>query len=198
MTNKKMTLSEALAVMFVQFGKKQETEQLGIYFEILKGEPRDSVLARINTLRRTSKYLPAVSEILDFPENRIEKDCFIERFRRQCRYESEYAMILDDDVFTIRKILGHRRVMTCSLQEMIWIEKDASKEYERLKLGEIELIEDPNRHRVKTLPGGAKYILQRPKMSLSPNALDKLDDMIYFSLPSEKQEQSECEINHVN
>ena len=169
-----MSLGEAVLIMFTQFGKKDSIEQMDVYVATLKNEDRTKVLTRMDKLRKTSRFLPTIAEILE-PEPIVTKNSendFLERFRKQSGYLPEYAVKLDDDVYTVRKSLGHRRVINASLQDWKWIEKEALSEYLRIKKGDLSLLPDPND--IKQLPGGARYISARKGIS-------KIADIVKFS-----------------
>ncbi|NCW68607.1 MAG: hypothetical protein EBV86_08555 [Marivivens sp.] len=98
----------------------------------------------LNKHAETSEYVPRLKNIMDYindiPDSQVNE--FLERFRRQSRNHYDWNDI-DDDVYTIKNIIGKQRCEDCLAEHWFFIEKEAKELYKDLKNKKIELIGKP-------------------------------------------------------
>ena len=164
---KKPNLAELIAILFKAFEKDSDEELAELYFQRLSQYDIDKVQARILELIDSARFFPRIGEILDYTtrEERADEIKFLARFRKQAT--SSYAFDhIDDDIYTVKKYLGPRIVEDAHAKDWHWIEKRAVQVYHSIRDQHIELIENPNKHRVKVLPSGSRYIEPTDTISL--------------------------------
>lgn len=106
-----------------------------------------------------SQFAPTLYDIMQYVNtpNPEEEFSFLARFRKQATSSYTWDEI-DDDVFTVKKHIGGRYVEQSTMTEWPWIEKQAINIFRLIKSGNLQLQENPNKHRVKVLPSGSRYI----------------------------------------
>ena len=130
----------------------------------------------LNKHAERSEFPPKLKNIVDhtqdIPVNDINE--FLERFRRQSRNHYDWNPI-DDDVYTIKQIIGKQRCEDCLAENWVFIEKEAKELYKDLKNKKIELIESPNKHNIKQIEGSnTVYIEAKNNVSNGINPLKNL------------------------
>lgn len=130
----------------------------------------------LNKHAEASEFAPRLKNIMDYvnsiPDNQINE--FLERFRKQSRNHYDWNPI-DDDVYTIKKIIGKQRCEDCLAEHWVFIEKEAKELYKDLRNKKIQLIESPNKHNIKQIAGSnTVYIEAKENMPNGVNPLKKL------------------------
>nr|DAL05349.1 MAG TPA: replisome organizer protein [Caudoviricetes sp.] len=132
--------------------------------------PTEIIAKAFSHHAETSQFVPTLCDIMQYVNNLNapspqEEFNFLARFRHQAT--SCYAFTeLDDDVHTVKKHIGARYVENSTMSDWVWIEKQAINIFRLLKDGKLELQENPNKHRVKSLPNGGRYIEETTMGSL--------------------------------
>jgi len=118
----------------------------------------------LNKHAETSEFAPRLNNIMDYvtniPDNQVNK--FLERFRKQSRNHYDWNPI-DDDVYTIKQIIGKQRCEDCLAEHWVFIEKEAIELYKDLRNKKIELIESPNKHNIKQIAGSSTVYIEAKK-----------------------------------
>jgi len=130
----------------------------------------------LNKHAETSEFAPKLKNIIDYvnniPDNQVNE--FLERFRKQAKNPYDWNPI-DDDVYTIKQIIGKERCENCLSEHWAFIEKEAKKLYVDLKNKKIELIESPNKHNIKQIAGSnTVYIEAKKNVANGVNPLKNL------------------------
>ena len=118
----------------------------------------------LNKHAETSEFAPRLKNIMDYvnsiPDQQVNE--FLGRFRRQSRNHYDWNPI-DDDVYTIKQIIGKQRCEDCLSEHWVFIEKEAKELYKDLKNKKIELIESPNKHNIKQIEGSNTVYVETTK-----------------------------------
>jgi len=130
----------------------------------------------LNKHAETSEFAPRLKNIMDYindiPDSQVNE--FLERFRKQSRNHYDWNDI-DDDVYTIKNIIGKQRCEDCLAEHWFFIEKEAKELYKDLKNKKIELIGCPNKHNIKQIAGSnTVYIEAKKNVPNGVNPLKKL------------------------
>ena len=122
----------------------------------------------LNKHAETSEFAPRLKNIIDYVNNIPDQQLneFLERFRMQSRNHYDWNPI-DDDVYTIKKIIGKQRCEDCLAENWVFIEKEAKVLYKDLKNKKIELIESPNKHNIKQIAGSNTVYIEAKKNVLN-------------------------------
>ena len=130
----------------------------------------------LNKHAEESEFAPRLKNIMDYvnsiPDTQVNE--FLARFRKQSRNHYDWNPI-DDDVYTIKNIIGKQRCEDCLAEHYVFIEKEAKELYKDLINKKIELIESPNKHSIKQIAGSSTvYIEARKPMHSNANPLKEL------------------------
>lgn len=130
----------------------------------------------LNKHAETSEFAPRLKNIMDYvniiPDQQINE--FLGRFRKQSRNHYDWNPI-DDDVYTIKQIIGKQRCEDCLSEHWVFIEKEAKELYKDLRNNKIELLESPNKHDVKQIEGSNTVYIEAKKNVVNGfNPLKKL------------------------
>lgn len=122
----------------------------------------------LNKHAETSEFAPRLKNIMDYVNNIPDQQLneFLERFRRQSRNHYDWNPI-DDDVYTIKQIIGKQRCEDCFAEHWVFIEKEAKELYKDLINKKIELIESPNKHNIKQIAGSNTVYIEAKKNVLN-------------------------------
>lgn len=134
----------------------------------------------LNKHAETSEFAPKLKNIMDYVNNIPDQQVneFLGRFRRQSRNHYDWNLI-DDDVYTIKQIIGKQRCEDCLSEHWVFIEKEAKELYKDLRNKKIELIESPNKHNIKQIQGSNTVYIQAKKNVVNGfNPLKKLLDEV--------------------
>lgn len=176
---KKPNLAQLIAILFKAFEKESDEDLAELYYQRLKNHDLRLIEKRILELIDTSKFFPRIGEILDYStrEEVAGEIKFIARFRKQA--SSPYAHdVIDDDIYTVKKYVGSRLIEDAYAKDWPWIEKQVLRIYRALRAGDIETIENPYKHRVKTLPSGNGRYLEPSKTVRLGSVTQKLGDVL--------------------
>lgn len=160
-------LSKLIVLLFKAYDKDADKELAELYHLRLKDLDVELVENRIFEWIDSSRFFPRISDLREFvtkQEDAKEYE-FLLRFRRQATSPYPWTE-LDDDIFTVKRYVGPRQVEDATLKEWPWLEKRVVEVYRLLKLGHLELMENPNKYRVKVLPSGSRYIEQSETQAL--------------------------------
>jgi hypothetical protein len=118
----------------------------------------------LNKHAETSEFAPRLKNIMDYvndiPDQQVNE--FLERFRKQSRNHYDWNYI-DDDVYTIKKIIGKQRCEDCLSEHWVFIEKEAKELYKDLRNKKIHLIDSPNKHNIKKIKGSNTVYIEAKK-----------------------------------
>ena len=110
--------------------------------------------------------------VTNIPDNQVNE--FLDRFRKQSKNHYDWNPI-DDDVYTIKQIIGKQRCEDCLSEHWVFIEKEAKELYKDLRNKKIELIESPNKHNIKQIAGSnTVYIEAKNNVANGINPLKNL------------------------
>jgi hypothetical protein len=127
----------------------------------------------LNKHAETSEFAPKLKNIVDYvntiPDNQVNE--FLGRFRKQARNHYDWNPI-DDDVYTIKKIIGEERCENCLAEHWVFIEKEARELYKDLRNNKIELIQSPNKQNIKQIAGTKTVYIESKK-----NIIDGLNPL---------------------
>jgi hypothetical protein len=124
----------------------------------------------------TSQFAPRLKNIMDYANNIPDQQTneFLERFRSQSRNHYDWNLI-DDDVYTIKNIIGKQRCEDCLAEHWVFIEKEAKELYKDLRNNKIKLLESPNKNNIKQIEGSNTVYIEAKKNVLKGfNPLKKL------------------------
>jgi len=131
----------------------------------------------LNKHAEASEFAPRLKNIMDYvnniPNNQINE--FLERFRKQSRNHYDWNPI-DDDVYTIKKIIGKQRCENCLSEHWVFIEKEAKELYKDLRNKKIELIESPYKENIKQIEGSNTIYFHGPR--LKKKGVDPLSKLL--------------------
>ena len=118
----------------------------------------------LNKHAEVSEFAPRLKNIVDYvyniPDEQVNE--FLGRFRKQARNHYDWNPI-DDDVYTIKKIIGKQRCEDCLTEHWVFIEKEAKELYKDLRNKKIELIESPNKHNIQQIAGSNTVYIETKK-----------------------------------
>ena len=131
----------------------------------------------LNKHAETSEFAPRLKNIMDYVNNIPDRQVneFLGRFRKQARNHYDWNLI-DNDVYTIKQIIGKQRCEDCLSEHWVFIEKEAKELYKDLRNKKIELIESPNKHNIKQIAGSNTVYIERTKKML--NGVNPLRDIL--------------------
>ncbi len=129
----------------------------------------------LNKHAEASEFAPRLKNIMDYvnsvPDNQLNE--FLMRFRKQSRNHYDWNPI-DDDVYTIKKIIGKQRCEDCLSEHWVFIEKEAKELYKDLRNKKIEL-KSPYKNNIKQIAGSnTVYIEAKENMEQGINPLKNL------------------------
>jgi len=130
----------------------------------------------LNKHAEASEFAPRLKNIMDYvndiPDTQVNE--FLGRFRKQARNHYDWNPI-DDDVYTIKNIIGKQRCEDCLAEHWVFIEKEAKELYKDLRNKKIKLIESPNKQNIKQIAGSSTvYIEARKPVFSNANPLKEL------------------------
>lgn len=128
-------------------------------------------------------FVPTIADILSRCGKGDEED-FLSRFRTQAL--SVYReKVVDDDVYTVKMILGAARCESCLTKDIQWLEKDALEAFKSVKAGLVQLKHNPALDRVRPIGNSGSYALlpeksiERIVAELSPNHKSKIAFFVF-------------------
>jgi len=178
MNNYEKTVTAMVLKAYALVGQEDKQIQIKALAEAIIERQIDLKLLNeaLNKHSETSEFAPRLKNIMDYvnniPHNQVNE--FLERFRKQSRNHYDWNPI-DDDVYTIKQIIGRQRCEDCLSEHWVFIEKEAKELYKDLRNKKIELIENPNKHNIKQIEGSnTVYIEAKENMEKGINPLKKL------------------------
>lgn len=178
MNNYEKTVTAIILKAYALVGQEDKQIQIKALAQAIIERQIDLKLLNeaLNKHAETSEFAPRLKNIMDYvnsiPDNQVNE--FLERFRKQSRNHYDWNLI-DDDVYTIKKIIGKQRCEDCLAEHWVFIEKEAKELYKDLRNKKIELIESPNKHNIKQIAGSnTVYIEVKENMEQGVNPLKKL------------------------
>lgn len=178
MNNYEKTVTAMILKAYALVGQEDKQIQIKALAQAIIERQIDLKLLNeaLNKHAETSEFAPRLKNIMDYvnsiPDNQVNE--FLERFRKQSRNHYDWNLI-DDDVYTIKKIIGKQRCEDCLAEHWVFIEKEAKELYKDLRNKKIELIESPNKHNIKQIAGSnTVYIEVKENMEQGVNPLKKL------------------------
>jgi len=127
-------LSKLIVSLFKAFKEPCDEDLLSLYINRLENHDVNVIEKRIFELIDTSKFFPRIGEILDYStednkaKNRADEIEFLNRFWKIARSPYDYDK-MDDDIYTIKKIIGFSRIEDCYEKDRPWIDKEYEHEY---------------------------------------------------------------------
>ena len=118
----------------------------------------------LNEHAETSEFAPKLKNIVDYIKKILDQQIyeFLGRFRKQSRNHYDWNPI-DDDVYTIKQIIGKQRCEDCLSEHWVFIEKEAKELYKDLRNKKIQLLESPNKHNIKQIAGSNTVYIEAKK-----------------------------------
>lgn len=178
MNNYEKTVTAMILKAYALVGKEDKQIQIKALAEAIIERDIDLKLLNeaLSKHAETSEFAPRLKNIIDYvndiPDNQVNE--FLERFRKQSRNHYDWNLI-DDDVYTIKQIIGKERCVNCLSEHWAFIEKEAKELYKDLRNKKIELIESPNKHNIKQIEGSnTVYIEAKKKVVNGVNPLKNL------------------------
>ena len=178
MNNYEKTVTALILKAYALVGQEDKQIQIKALADAIIERQIDLKLLNgaLNKHAETSEFAPRLKNIMDYvnniPDNQVNE--FLERFRKQSRNHYDWNPV-DDDVYTIKKIIGKQRCENCLSEHWVFIEKEAKELYKDLRNKKIELIENPNKHSIKQIEGSNTVYLEAKKnMAQGFNPLKKL------------------------
>jgi nicotinamide mononucleotide adenylyltransferase len=178
MNNYEKTVTAMILKAYALVGQEDKQIQIKALAEAIIERQIDlNVLSKaLDKHAETSEFAPKLKNIMDYvnniPDTQVNE--FLERFRKQSRNHYDWNPI-DDDVYTIKKIIGEERCENCLAEHWVFIEKEARELYKDLRNNKIELIESPNKHNIKQIPGSnTVYIESKQNIKDGLNPLKNL------------------------
>ena len=182
MNNYEKTVTAMILKAYALVGQEDKKIQIKALAEAIIERHIDLKLLNeaLNEHAETSEFAPRLKNIMDYvndiPNNQIND--FLGRFRKQSRNHYDWNPI-DDDVYTIKQIIGKQRCEDCLSEHWVFIEKEAKELYKDLRNNKIELIESPNKHNIKQIEGtNTVYIEAQKNIGNGFNPLKKLLEVI--------------------
>lgn len=183
MNNYEKTVTAMILKAYALVGQEDKQIQIKALAETIIERQIDlKVLSKaLNKHAETSEFAPKLKNIMDYvnniPDEQINE--FLARFRKQARNHYDWNLI-DDDVYTIKQIIGKQRCEDCLSENWVFIEKEAKELYKDLSNKKIELIESPNKHNIKQIEGSNTVYIEAKK-----NVLNGLNPLKAISLEIE-------------
>jgi hypothetical protein len=166
MNNYEKTVTAMILKAYALVGQEDKKIQIKALSEAIIERHIDlkSLNEALNKHAEISEFAPRLKNIVDYvniiPDNQVNE--FLERFRKQSRNHYDWNPI-DDDVYTIKKIIGKQRCEDCLSEHWVFIEKEAKELYKDLKNKKIELIESPNKQNTKQIAGSNTVYIESKK-----------------------------------
>lgn len=145
-----MEIIKIVGRAFARYGKNtpDNYERIKILAEdlIIRGFTAKTILLVLEKHAERSQFPPTIADVIIISKEIPSKDMneFQARFRVQS-IRSYGPWNMDDDIYTIKKIIGERRVDSATQFDFIEIEKLALDVFIKIKTGEIPL--EKNRYR---------------------------------------------------
>jgi hypothetical protein len=178
MNNYEKTVTAMILKAYALVGQENKQIQIKALAEAIIERHIDLKLLNeaLNKHAETSEFAPRLKNIIDYvndiPDALVNE--FLERFRKQSRNHYDWNPI-DDDVYTIKQIIGKQRCEDCLAEHWVFIEKEAKELYKDLRNNKIELLESPNKHNIKQIEGSNTVYIEAKKNVLNGvNPLKKL------------------------
>jgi len=146
-------IKSALNSLFITFNKDfkdqnicmQYAEYLKIMCEQAKKYGIEKIMSLILEARNREKFFPSpgtiLTKIYDFEEE-TAVNIFIQKFMKTKNNNLEFKKI-DDDVYTVKKIIGSQWCENCLKTEEVFLRKAAIQAYKELREGKIKIQSDP-------------------------------------------------------
>ena len=178
MNNYQKTVTAMILTAYALVGQEDKKIQIKALAEAIIERKIDlKVLSdALNKHAEASEFAPRLKNIMDYVNNIPDQQVneFLGRFRRQSRNHYDWNPI-DDDVHTIKQIIGKQRCEDCLAEHWVFIEKEAKELYKDLKNKKIELLESPNKHNIKQIEGSnTVYIEAKKNVANGFNPLKRL------------------------
>lgn len=178
MNNYQKTVTAMILTAYALVGQEDKKIQIKALAEAIIERKIDlKVLSdALNKHAEASEFAPRLKNIMDYVNNIPDQQVneFLGRFRRQSRNHYDWNPI-DDDVYTIKSIIGKQRCEDCLAEHWFFIEKEAIELYKDLKNKKIELLESPNKHNIKQIEGSnTVYIEAKKNVANGFNPLKRL------------------------
>ena len=170
MNNYEKTVTAMILKAYALVGQEDKQIQIKTLTEAIIERQIDlKVLSKaLNKHTETSEFAPRLKNIMDYvnsiPDQQLNE--FLARFRKQARNHYDWNLI-DDDVYTIKQIIGKQRCEDCLAEHWVFIEKEAKELYKDLRNNKIELIESPNKHNIKQIEGSNTVYIEAKKNVLN-------------------------------
>lgn len=178
MNNYEKTVTAMILKAYALVGQEDKQTQIKALAEAIIERQIDLKVLNeaLNKHAETSEFSPRLKNIMDYvnniPDNQVNE--FLERFRKQSRNHYDWNPI-DDDVYTIKNIIGKQRCEDCLAEHWVFIEKEAKELYKDLINKKIMLIESPNKQSIKQIAGSnTVYIESKENMGQGFDPLKKL------------------------
>ena len=182
MNNYEKTVTAMILKAYAIVGQEDKQIQIKALAEaIIERQINLKVLSEaLNKHAETSEFTPRLKNIMDYvisiPDQQVNE--FLVRFRKQSRNHYDWNDI-DDDVYTIKQIIGKQRCEDCLAEHWVFIEKEAIELYKDLINNKIELIESPNKHNIKQIEGSnTVYIDAKKNVANGFNPLKRLLEQV--------------------
>lgn len=170
MNNYEKTVTAMVLKAYALVGQEDKQIQIKALAEAIIERQIDlKVLSEaLNKHAETSEFAPRLKNIMDYVNNIPDQQVneFLGRFRKQARNHYDWNPI-DDDVYTIKQIIGKQRCEDCLAEHWVFIEKEAKELYKDLRNKKIELIESPNKHNIKQIEGSNTVYIEAKKNVLN-------------------------------
>lgn len=156
MNNYEKTVTAMILKAYALVGQEDKKIQIKALAQAIVERQIDLKVLReaLNKHAEESEFAPRLKNIMDYvyniPDQQLNE--FIDRFRKQSRNHYDWNPI-DDDVYTIKRIIGKQRCEDCLAEHWVFIEKEAKELYKDLINKKIELMESPNKHNIKQIEG---------------------------------------------
>jgi uncharacterized protein YpuA (DUF1002 family) len=166
MNNYEKTVTAMVLKAYALVGQEEKQIQIKALAEaIIERQIDITVLSEaLNKHAETSEFAPRLKNIMDYVNNIPDEQVneFLERFRKQSRNHYDWNPI-DDDVYTIKKIIGEQRCEDCLAEHWVFIEKEAKELYKDLSNKKIMLIQSPNKQNIKQIQGSNTVYIEAKK-----------------------------------
>jgi len=179
MNNYQKTVTAMILKAYALVGQEDKKIQIKALAEAIIERQIDLKVLNeaLNKHAEASEFAPKLKNIIDYvnniPDNQVNE--FLERFRRQSRNHYDWNPI-DDDVYTIKKLIGKQRCEDCLAEHWVFIEKEAKQLYKDLINKKIELIESPNKCNIKQIAGSNTVYIEAKKNVL--NGINPLKNLL--------------------
>ncbi len=145
MGEEKESFKKAIILLFKYYGQEENIELIRMYIRMLSDYEYKFIINRIKNIILTSKdrFLPKIAEIID-PIVAKEKEqawlAFRDSFERKCNGSYEEV---PHDVYTIKRIVGFRRVADANRSEWHWVMRDVRDVWEKMQAGIYQVENNP-------------------------------------------------------